>query len=439
MEGHGNERAMMRALLARLVLAAVVALACLLLVWPTPAHAEISSIDKRCLGCHSRRGLTKGMEDAERLTMVVPADPFAKSEHASLGCAGCHADIKLSTHLQTRKTIKSARDYALASNAVCQKCHEKSFGEWRNSIHAALVHAGHADGPICTSCHPPHSEIKAVPAAIGDVACKTCHATIFAAYATSVHGLARGAGKADSPLCFDCHNAHNVSVASSPTGPKNACLSCHDGVLKSHDTWLPNAALHFDAVSCPVCHVPTAQRRVDLQLVEGGGQNRVSEKAGVPTFGTPGKSVDAIALYNLTQTLGQGSTQGRPTLRGRLEVSTPEQIHQLAAKTQAISSCDTCHSAGSEAFRSVSISVAGPNGLPVRYVADKAVLSSVMSIGSIGGFYAVGGTRIELLDLLLLLAVLAGIGLPAAHLLLGALVRRHLRRHATPPADPRNG
>ena len=439
MEGHGHERATTRAMLARLVLAVAVALACLLPVWPSPAQAEISPADKRCLGCHSRRGLTKGMEDAESLSLVVPADPFAKSAHASIGCAGCHADTKLSTHPQTRKTIKSTRDYALASVGVCAKCHDKSFGEWQGSIHAALVHAGNADGPICTSCHQPHSEAKAVPATIGEVSCKSCHASVFAAYATSVHGLARGAGKVESPLCFDCHNAHDVSVASSPNGPKNACLACHDGVLQAHQAWLPNAALHFDVVSCPACHVPNAQRRVDLQLVEAGGQNRIVEQAGVPTFETPGKSVDAIALYNLMQTMGQGSAKGRAVLRGRLEVATAEQIHQLAAKSEAIRACTTCHSAGSDAFRSVAISAAGPDGLPVRYVADKAVLSTVMSIGSIGGFYAVGGTRVELLDLLLLLAVLAGIGLPAAHLLLGAVVRRHLRRSATPPAGPRNG
>ena len=153
----------------------------------------------------------------------------------------------------------------------------------------------------------------------------------------------------------------------------------------------------------------------------------------MPTFQDPGTSVDAMALYNLLQTTGREAPNRQASLRGRLEVSTAEQIHELAPKGKAIHRCSTCHSADSEAFQSVSISVAGPDGLPIRYVADKEVLSSMMSLGSIGGFYAIGGTRIGLLDILLLLAVLAGVGIPAAHLLLGSLVRRHIRRHAAGP------
>jgi hypothetical protein len=423
--------------IAGLALVAAVTFVCSLPLQETAAQAQVPAADKRCLGCHSRPGLFKRMENSEHLTMVVPPDLFAKSAHATNACTDCHTDVKLSTHPRTRKSIRDARTYSLASVQVCQTCHEKDAKEWRNSIHAALVSAGNAKGPVCTSCHQPHGEIKGAPASLAMVPCKSCHETIFAAYAGSVHGKARGDGNEKSPVCSGCHNAHDVSVASSPTGPKNACLTCHEGVLQTHQAWLPNAALHFDVVSCPACHAPTAPRRVDLQLVAGGGQARVSEKAGVPTFQTPGKSVDAIALYNLLQTMNQQPAAGHAALRGRLEVATGEQIHQLAPKERAIHTCNTCHSAGSEAFQSVSISVAGPDGLPVRYVANKDVLSSVMSIGSIGGFYAIGGTRIELLDILVILAVLAGIGVPAAHLLLGVLVRRHLRRRDAAPASPR--
>jgi hypothetical protein len=389
------------------------------------AQAQVSDADKRCLGCHSRRGLFKRLENSDHMTMVVPADLFAKSEHAANACTDCHTDVNPGTHLQTRKSIKSARDYSLASVVVCQKCHEKESAAWQNSIHATLVGAGNARGPVCTSCHDAHTEIKGAPVSLANVPCKSCHDTIFAAYVGSVHGHASSDGKTGPLLCSGCHNAHDVSVASSPTGPKNACIACHQGVLQKHQAWLPNAALHFDVVSCPACHAPTAPRRVDLQLVDSGAQTRVQEKAGVPTFQTPGTSVDAIALYNLLRQ----TTNGHAVLRGRLEVSTAEQIHQLTPKSQAISDCNTCHSAGSDAFKSVTISVAGPDGLPVRYVTDKDVLRSVMSIGSIGGFYAVGGTRIGLLDILLILAGVVGIGVPGAHLMLGVVVRRHLRAH----------
>jgi len=48
----------------------------------------------------------------------------------------------------------------------------------------------------------------------------------------------------------------------------------------------------------------------------------------------------------------------------------------------------------------VNVSVAGPDGRPVRYGASKEVLSSVISVDSVSGFYAIGATRIKILDIL---------------------------------------
>lgn len=95
--------------MTRLAIAAVVALVCILPVLGTAAQAQVSDADKRCLGCHSRRGLFKRLENSDHMTMVVPADLFAKSEHAANACTDCHTDVNPGTHLQTRKSIKSAR------------------------------------------------------------------------------------------------------------------------------------------------------------------------------------------------------------------------------------------------------------------------------------------------------------------------------------------
>ena len=51
--------------------------------------------------------------------------------------------------------------------------------------------------------------------------------------------------------------------------------------------------------------------------------------------------------------------------------------------------------------------------MPIRYGASKEVLSSAFSIDSVGGFYAIGGTRITFLDVLFVLALLGGIGGPS--------------------------
>ena len=70
-----------------------------------------------------------------------------------------------------------------------------------------------------------------------------------------------------------------------------------------------------------------------------------------------------------------------------------------------------------------------PAGMPIRYGASKEVLSSAFSIDSIGGFYAIGGTRITFLDVLFVLALLGGIALPLGHLTLRWAFKRYLSRN----------
>ncbi len=213
-------------------------------------------------------------------------------------------------------------------------------------------------------------------------------------------------------------------------GPEAACFGCHASVLEAHQKWLPNAALHFEAVSCPACHAPAAQRKVDLMLIDSkDAQPRGTEQVGVPVFAASSQSgdkgIDAQALWKLLQTLNRSGMTGKTVLRGRLEASTGPQAHQLTDKSKAISDCRTCHSAGSQAFQSVTISLLEPEGQRVDYGASADVLNSVISLQSVGGFYAIGGTRIKLLDILLILAILGGIGIPIGHLIMGWIFRHY--------------
>ena len=110
-------------------------------------------------------------------------------------------------------------------------------------------------------------------------------------------------------------------------GPEAACFGCHDGVLEAHQKWLPNAALHFEVVSCPACHSPYAQRKVDLMLIDSqGAKARGTEQIGVPLFDasahSDGKGIDAATLWNLLQTLNRAGIGGKTILRGRLDVRT---------------------------------------------------------------------------------------------------------------------
>lgn len=412
---------------------ATVAAALALFAAAPPAFAadEPPSADQQCLGCHGFAGMEKKLADGATLQLHVPGDLFAKSVHSPNGCASCHSDIDLTAHPPSKKDIKSARSYSIAATQACKGCHTDKFEQWDSSIHAALVRSGNPAAPICTDCHNPHAVIKDAATKLDQVPCQNCHKEIYTAYLGSMHANSRrNSAESYAPICSGCHSAHDVKPTSLGEGPKAACVGCHAGVLEAHQKWLPNAALHFEVVSCPVCHAPGAQRKVDLMLIDGKAQPRGTDQIGVPLFeasaGSDSKGIDAQTLWNLLQTLNRGGAAANKTiLRGRLTVRTGPQAHQLADKSKALSDCKTCHQEGSEAFQSVTISLVGPDGRRVGYGANADVLNSVISLDSVSGFYAIGGTRIKLLDILLILAILGGLGIAVGHVTLGWLFRRY--------------
>jgi hypothetical protein len=223
-----------------------------------------------------------------------------------------------------------------------------------------------------------------------------------------------------------------VTAATAGDTVKNACLGCHPATVATHQGWLPNAARHLETISCPACHVPAAKRRVDLRLYDSVAKERISEKLGVPQFESrarfadaKGLGLDALALQSLLREFSRDGAGGKTTLRGRLELRDGVEAHKLSDKSKAIRNCDNCHREGADTFQSVTVSIAGPDGRPLRYDASKEVLHSAISVESMGGFYAIGGTRIKLLDWLLVLAVLSGIGVPLGHMTLKWLFRKY--------------
>ncbi|MDE2133586.1 MAG: hypothetical protein KGM97_07605 [Alphaproteobacteria bacterium] len=395
----------------------------------------LSKDEQQCLACHGSAGMEKQLASGETLSLHISGDTFAKSVHGAIGCAGCHSDIDPTGHPAANSSIGGKRSFSVARVQVCRGCHSEQFKEWDQSVHAALVSGGNPAAPICTSCHSPHAVIKGSSAAMDTVPCKACHGDIFTAYAASVHGVLRGSGVTQAPLCFSCHGAHGVRVPTAGAGLKNACFGCHTTALAAHRTWLPNTELHFDVVSCPACHAPKAQRRVDLVLYNNTTHKEASEPLGVPEFasraGSPAarrRGLDPAMLFTLLQALNRSGIEDKTSFKGRLDVRTGVEAHELAPSAEAISDCNTCHRAGADAFQSVTISMAGPGGIPIRYGARKEILNSAFSINSIGGFYAIGGTRITFLDVLLVLALLGGIGAPAVHLTARLAVRRYTNR-----------
>jgi hypothetical protein len=416
-------------LIAAASLALMVAVLAVTSLTARAADSALSQLDQQCLGCHSAKGLEMKLENGDKLSLQVEGAVFSKSVHNKIGCAVCHASTSFENHPPVKTKIAGSREYSLEMNKVCQTCHEPVFKLYEGSIHATVFREGNSYAPVCTDCHSPHAVMaKAAYDANSGAPCSNCHSPIFNAYAGSVHGKA-------SLDCSNCHRAHDVNPATTGDQLKTACLGCHQGALDSHKIWLPNAGRHFDAVSCPACHSPAAKRKVDLRLYDNATQQRVAEKEGVPQFESrarladaKGAGLDAMALQSLLRGFNTEGTDNKTTLRGRLEVSTGVEAHQLVRSADAVRDCAKCHQQGADPFQSVTVSIVDPDGRTVRYGAKPEVLNSAISVNSVGGFYAIGGTRIKLLDWLLALAVLGGIGAPLGHLTLNWLFKRYAKR-----------
>lgn len=390
--------------------------------------AEIAETDY-CVTCHEQT-LTVSLVDDESRPPSVDQAALRDSVHLNHDCTDCHGDFSKDAH--AAQTQVSARAHSIELAGTCRSCHEEKYTQFKGSIHATLLDEGSLVAPVCTDCHGAHSVgPKAAYETIAGVPCRGCHTAIFDAYLGSMHGQARGEqGHMAAPICADCHQAHEVAVASTNARLKDACLGCHQDAAATHGEWLPNTALHLEAVSCPACHAPKAQRRVDLKLYDGVAQKPVSDSAEwskleqrMQSADGEGNGLDAMELWSLVRKINREGTAADMTLRGRMVVSNGIEAHQLARKTEAIRDCETCHHDGAQPFQSVTISIVRPDGRPLRYDANNEVLNSAVSVDSLGGFYAIGGTRIKLMDVLLVVAVLGGISVPLGHMTLRRLFR----------------
>ncbi len=394
----------------------------------------LSAEDRNCLKCHSFERLSKNFADGDTLSLHVAGEDFAKSVHHWIGCSGCHRDIDLDVHSRegNRKQYATKREYSIILSNVCLECHEDKFLQYKGSIHASLIEAGNLAAPVCTDCHGSHTVgPKATYETLSGVPCKQCHENVFNTYLESTHGQVRSqVGHIQAPICADCHRAHNVETASIGDRLKDACIGCHEGAKRAHKEWLPNAGLHLQAVSCAACHAPAARRKVDLMLYDGETQRPLFEKEVLPHISTlrssdaaGGHSLNPVELWKLVRAINQEGVAAEVVLRGRMAVATGVDAHQLMRKDKAIRDCNSCHTDGAEPFQSVTVSMIQEDGRRARYDADKEVLSSTVSINSVGGFYALGGTRIKLLDVLLILVVLGGASLPILHMTMRRLFK----------------
>lgn len=394
-----------------------------------------------CLTCHAHE-ITLLLPGGETVALDIDRERLAASVHPDHRCADCHAGFSKDAHPAGSIGGRNRRE--LAAARTCGRCHAEKLRQVEGSVHYSLLLSGAAGAPGCTDCHSAHGVVaKERYATLAGTPCRACHREIFDAYAGSMHGVARfGAGHLDAPFCSECHRAHDVSGTASPERIRAACLGCHPQAPAAHAAWLPNAPLHLDAVSCAACHAPLAKRMVALQLVEKGSGRAVTEREVASLLGgdaaraldPAGDGIDGAELWSFLRRLEAGRADGLPgvALAGRLQVARGIDAHRLAGKAEAVRRCETCHQAGSSFFSQVAVRLAGEDGRPTRHAGAPGVLHAAASVIPVKGFYALGSTRTRALDWLLLLAVLAGLAVPALHITARALAARAAKGEGRP-------
>jgi predicted CXXCH cytochrome family protein len=377
-----------------------------------------------CLECHDKDGLKMKTKKGEVLPLSISTKGFLESMHNKTSCEDCHDSLDEKEHGKVPSSVSSKREFTVKMSDTCISCHKENAELFQDTVHAAMIKGGSEKAATCSDCHNSHT-VKSVKivAPIDQIPCARCHEDIFKAYVKDVHGLERIAKGKESPTCNTCHSSHEIKAASFGDALKESCIKCHKDAAPSHEKWLPNSALHFESVSCPVCHAPDAQRRVNLRMVDSVGGKQLLEQPGVPKFERLIKTADGKEvglnekeLRSFLKEFNLESDGPKAILSGRLEVRSGVQAHQLSEVSKAIKDCKVCHQYGATPFQTVVLTMAGPDGRPMRHGVEKEILSSLTATGTMKGFYAIGSTRIKLLDYLLVLVILGVALVPIAHL-----------------------
>ena len=124
----------------------------------------------------------------------------------------------------------------------------------------------------------------------------------------------------------------------------------------------------------------------------------------------------------------EGGQPADISLRSRMEVMSGVAAHQIASKSFAVRTCESCHEPGWRQKQNVTVSVTQSDGRKQSFEANRETLSSVKAVDSISDFYALGGNPNKLLDIMLLLSLAAGIAVPIGHFTLGKMIKEYMAR-----------
>lgn len=192
-----------------------------------------------CAGtCHTEQGLD--------LLRSIHAEMKAKGDKQAPTCATCHG-----SHTILSKSDFNSMVFPLNIVKVCGDCHEQHAGNtpegynpsqhvaaYLDSAHGkAVTGSGLVVAATCADCHG-HHEVHPTADAGSLVhrenipkTCGQCHIGVDATYRTSIHGKRLEAGDQRAPVCTDCHTAHEITRANTPSFKRTLveeCGDCHE-------------------------------------------------------------------------------------------------------------------------------------------------------------------------------------------------------------------
>jgi len=106
----------------------------------------------------------------------------------------------------------------------------------------------------------------------------------------------------------------------------------------------------------------------------------------------------------------------RAELKGKLVIMSPNDAHKITSKKEAVKDCAICHSPEAVFKGRLEINRLGEKS--EKFELEKAALNSFKAIPNIKDFYVLSLTKINILDTLFILAVIAGVAVAGGHIFL---------------------
>ncbi len=107
-----------------------------------------------CFQCHAKEEVRKEFANGEYLSVYVDKDRYSLSVHSFLKCSDCHRGFSPEHHPKRR--FRNIEQYRLRSSHLCRRCHsDEEIG--KRSIHAGLLKKEREGiSPLCADCHSAH-------------------------------------------------------------------------------------------------------------------------------------------------------------------------------------------------------------------------------------------------------------------------------------------